>query len=215
MNKKVFICIAIITALALPASTQTIVIEQEAVKAAKKPGVKRIGISLPAAEMGKDFDFTDAPTAVMNTLQVALTDDKVETIFLQSALPEREAKQKECDYVFISKVTRRKGGGGMFGGMMPMLAGVGAGMLPGVGGIVGSVAASTVITATTMSGGFKSKDEVAFEYRVNNVDGAVVIASTVSKLKAKKDGEDVLTPQIAQAAKVTLEKIQPQSTAAN
>lgn len=176
----------------------------------KKPGIVRIGISMPAADMGKDFDFTDAPTAVMNTIQVALTDEKVETIFLQSPLPEREAKQKQCDYVFVSKVSRKKSGGGMFGSMLPMLGSVGASMIPGVGGIVGSIAASTIITATTMSGGFKSKDEVTFEFRVSAADGTVVIPTTVTKQKAKKDGEDVLTPQISQAAKTTLEKIQPQ-----
>jgi hypothetical protein len=103
----------------------------------------------------------------------------------------------------------------MFGSMAPMLGTLGAGMIPGVGGIVGSIAASTVLTATTMSGGFKSKDEVTFEYRVVGVDGAVIIPPTVSKQKAKKDGEDVLTPQIALAAKTTLEKIQPQSAPAN
>lgn len=208
-------CFAIIVALSANCVMQAVVIEQDiAAKNAKKPGVIRIGISAPAAEMGNDFNFADAPTAVMNTLQVALTEEKVETVFLQSALPEKEAKMRQCDFVFVSKVTRKKGGGGMFGSMLPMLAGVGAGMIPGVGGIVGSIAASTVITATTMSGGFKSKDEVTFEYRVVGVDGTVVIPSTVSKQKAKKDGEDVLTPLIAQAAKITLEKIAPPQTSA-
>ncbi len=173
----------------------------------KQPGVVRIGISRPTAEMGKDFDFSDAPVAVMNTLKVALTDDNVEAVLLQSALPEREAKQAQCDYVFVSKVMRKKGGGGMFGGMGPMLAGAAAGMIPGVGGMIGSVAASTVITATTMSGGFKSKDEITFEYRFVGVDGTVVIPVTTTKQKAKKDGEDVLTPQISAAAKLALEKI--------
>ena len=98
----------------------------------KKPGTIRVGISMPVAEMGKDFTFADTPMAVMNTLQVALTDDNVETIFLQSALPEREAKQNKCDYVFISKVTRKKGGGG-FGGL---------GMLGGMRGRQGSLLSS-------------------------------------------------------------------------
>ena len=58
-----------------------------------------------------------------------------------------------------------------------------------------------------MSGGFKSKDEVGYEYRVLAADGTTIVPPTASKQKAKKDGEDVLTPQLAQAAKVTLEKI--------
>jgi hypothetical protein len=215
MYKKLVVFLALVVSISASGVMQTIVVEQDVAKALKKPGIIRIGVSAPSTDMGKDFDFADAPTAVMNTLQVALTDEKVETVFLSSALPEREAKQKQCDYVFVSKVTRKKGGGGMFGSMAPMLGTLGAGMIPGVGGIVGSIAASTVLTATTMSGGFKSKDEVTFEYRVVGVDGAVIIPPTVSKQKAKKDGEDVLTPQIALAAKTTLEKIQPQSVAAN
>lgn len=217
MHNKLIFSFGMIAALAAQAITQTIVIEQEAAKPVKKPGVTRIGISLPAAEMGKDFDFTDAPSAVMNTLQVALTDDKVEAIFLQSALPEREAKQKECDYVFVSKVTRKKGGGG-FGGLGALggLAGM-AGLIPGAGiaGAIAGAAASTVFSAASMSGGFKSKDEVVFEYRLVGVDGSVIIPPTITRQKAKKDGEDVLTPQIAQAAKLTLERIQPQKLIPN
>lgn len=175
----------------------------------KKPGMIRIGIVSPLAEMGKDFDFADTPLAVRNTLQVALTEEKVETVFLESALPEKEAKLKKCDYVFHSKVVRKKGGGGLGGlGGLGMLAGA-AGMIPGVGiaGAIAGAAASTAITAASMSGGFKSKDEVTYEYRLNAVDGTVVIPATATKVKAKKNGEDVLTPQIAKAAEVTLAKV--------
>jgi hypothetical protein len=174
----------------------------------KKPGVTRIGIVAPLAEMGKDFNFVDTPMAVRNTLQVALADENIETVFLESALPEKEAKLKKCDYVFYSRVIRKKGGGGMFGSMAPMLAGA-AGMIPGVGiaGAVAGAAASTVITATTVSGGFKSKDEVTFEYRFMSTDGTAVIPLTSTKQKAKKSGEDVLSPQIANAANAVLAKL--------
>ena len=209
MYKIRLISLAVITAFSTNMLAQQVIVipDGQNAKTPKKEGMTRIGIASPTTDMGKDFTMEDAPLAVRNTLQVALTDDKVETVFLDSTMPDREGKQKQCDYIFYSKVTRKKGGGGMFGSMAPMLAGVGAGMIPGVGGIVGSIAASTIITATTMSGGFKSKDEVAFEYRVDRVDGSPVIPITAGKLKAKKDGEDVLTPQIRQATMATLEKI--------
>ncbi|MGH9946573.1 MAG: hypothetical protein ACRD6X_05175 [Pyrinomonadaceae bacterium] len=207
MNRILILAIAVFTAFATTSLSQTVVVMPDDVKTLKKPGVIRIGIPMPAADMGKDFTQEDTPMAIRNTLQVALTDDNVETVFLESALPDREAKQKQCDFIFYSKVTRKKGGGGMFGGMGPMLAGVGAGMIPGVGGIVGSIAASTIITATTISGGFKSKDEVGFEYSFSNINGTPVIPSTATKQKAKKDGEDVLTPQIRAATDATLAKI--------
>jgi hypothetical protein len=173
----------------------------------KNPGVIRIGITAPTAEMGQGFESSDTGLAVRNTLSVALKNENTEIIILESGLPEQEAKQKNCDYIFYSKVTRKKGGGGMFGAMGPMLAGAAAGMIPGVGGIVASIATSGVITASTLSGGFKSKDEVAFEFRVSGADGSTVIPATVTKQKAKKDGEDVLSPQIAKAAEAVLAKI--------
>lgn len=216
MYKKVFTTIAIVAALAASAFPQTDpripeqMLSSSPVQAKeKKPGTMRIGIVSPLAEMGKDFSFADTPMAVRNTLEVALTEENIETVFLESALPEKEAKLKKCDYIFFSKVTRKKGGGG-FGGMMGlgMLAGA-AGMIPGAGiaGAIAGSAASTAISVASMSGGFKSKDEVAFEYRLAAADGTMLIPATATKQKAKKDGEDVLTPQIAQAAKTALEKI--------
>ncbi len=181
----------------------------------KKPGFIRIGIVSPIAEMGNDFSFADTPMAIRNTLQVALAEETVETIFLESALPEKEARLKKCDYIFFSKVVRKKGGGG-FGGLggLGMLAGA-AGMIPGAGiaGAIAGAAAATAISAASMSGSFKKKDEVGFEYRFIAVDGTVLIPATASKLKAKTDGEDVLTPQISAAATAALAKLpkpQPQ-----
>jgi hypothetical protein len=173
----------------------------------KKPGSIRVGITAPTAEMGNDFDAGNTPMAVRNTLAVALKNDNVETVILDSGLPEQEAKQKECNYIFYSKVTRKKGGGGFFGSMGPMLAGAAAGMIPGVGGVIASVATSTVMTASAISGGFKSKDEIGFEYRVMGLDGTTLIPTNGTKQKAKKNGEDVLTPQIQQAATATLAKV--------
>jgi hypothetical protein len=177
-------------------------------KGPKKPGVIRIGIAQPSIDMGNDFQsqVQDPATAVRNTLAVALKTAVIETLYLETSLVEQEAKQNDCDYIFYSTVKRKKGGG-MFGMMGPMLAGAAAGLIPGVGGMIGSVAASTVITATTMSGGFKSKDEVTFEYRVTGVDGSIVVPPASSKQKAKKDGEDVLTPQIQNAAVTTVAQI--------
>jgi hypothetical protein len=211
MYKIRLIILAVIAAFStnILAQTAPVLPDGQIGAAPKKDGVIRIGIVSPLAEMGNDFSFADTPMAVRNTLQVALTEEKIETVFLESALPEKEARLKKCDYIFFSKVTRKKGGGGFGGmGMLGGLAGM-AGMIPGVGiaGAIAGAAASTAISVASMSGGFKSKDEVGYEYRVLSADGTTVVPPTTSKLKAKKDGEDVLTPQIAQAAKITLEKI--------
>lgn len=214
MFKSLFAATMVIGLCALAAFAQDIPSPNQQL-GEKKPGVMRIGIIAPIAEMGMDFSYADTPLAVRNTLEVALADDKIETVFLESALPEKEAKIKKCDFVFYSKVTRKKGGGG-FGGLMAagMLAGA-AGMIPGAGliGAVAGSAASTAISVASMSGGFKSKDNVTFEYRVSAIDGTVVIPATVTNQKAKKDGEDVLTPQISKAAEMTLQKLVPKPAA--
>lgn len=217
MYKSLFAMIAFFAAFSAAAFPQTDARAPEpALKnssapppADKKPGVIRIGVVSPIAEMGKDFNFADTPMAVRNTLAVGLAEENVETVFLESALPEKEARLKKCDYIFFSKVTRKKGGGG-FGGMGALggLAGM-AGMIPGAGiaGAIAGSAASTAISVVSMSGGFKSKDEVGFEYRLQAADGTVLIPATASKLKAKKDGDDVLTPQIQAASEAALLKI--------
>lgn len=209
MYTKLMLTVAGVVLLSTVSLAQTVIFVQDNAKTPKKPGVIRIGIATPAADMGKDFTMQDTPTALRNTLSVGLTDENVETVFLESAMPDREAKQKECDYVFYSKVTRKKGGGG-FGSMAALggLAGM-AGMIPGVGiaGAIASSAASTAISVASISGGFKSKDEVAFEYTFSRLDGTVVIPATTSKQKAKKDGEDVLTPQIRAATTNALSQI--------
>jgi hypothetical protein len=75
MYRNLAVCLAFIFSFYANAITQPIVVEQDVAKALKKPGIIRIGVSAPATDMGIDFDFADAPTAVMNTLQVALTDE--------------------------------------------------------------------------------------------------------------------------------------------
>jgi hypothetical protein len=175
----------------------------------KAAGILRIGIAQTALELGKDFQSqADPSVALKNTLAVALKTARTETIILDSGLPEQEAKQKDCDFILYTKVTRKKGGGGMFGMMGPMLASTALSMIPGVGMIAG-VAVQAVMTTATLSGGFKSKDEVAFEFHLSKPDGTAVIPSTTTKQKAKKDGEDVLTPQIETASKTILGKINP------
>ncbi len=209
MRNIVSAIIATLTLFAAAAFPQSVAIPQDPVKQEKKPGVIRIGIVAPMAEMGKDFSYADTPLAVRNTLEVALAGDNIETVFLESALPEKEAKLKKCDYVFYSKVTRKKGGGGFGGlGQLGGLAGM-AGMIPGAGiaGAVAGAAASTAISVASVSGGFKSKDEVSYEYRLSAVDGTAIIPATVTKQKAKKNGDDVLTPQISAAADLVLAKL--------
>ncbi len=89
-----------------------------------------------------------------------------------------------------------------------MVAATAGGLIPGVGGIIGGMAGSAVGTAT-LAGGFKSKDEITFEYYLTAPDGKERLPKTTSKQKAKKDGEDVLTPQLRTAALTVIQEVSP------
>jgi hypothetical protein len=72
------------------------------------------------------------------------------------------------------------------------------------GGIAGAVAAGAVSTAATGAAGLathvKAKDEITFEYRLVPTSGQTAPLANSASAKAKRDGEDVLTPLIEQAA---------------
>ncbi|MDQ3088090.1 MAG: DUF4412 domain-containing protein, partial [Acidobacteriota bacterium] len=193
---------------ALPTTTATNTTET-ALKP-KKPGVIRIGIAKPSVKMPGDKEDTTAPlvlsSAVRDSLVDALKAETVEAIRLNSDAPESEAKQTECDYIFYANVTQKRGGGGMFGKMIAMGAiSIAGAMVPGVGGMVASTVASQVM-AQQMGKIAKAKDEFTFDYKVTDLNAAVM-SKAVTKAKAKEDGEDVMTPLIKQASTTVMGEI--------
>lgn len=176
----------------------------------KKPGVIRIGIAKPKVQMPGDKDDTTAPlvmsSAVRDSLIDSLKGETVEAIRLNSDAPEAEAKQTQCDYIFYTNVTQKRGGGGMFGKMIAMGAVMTVGaMVPGMGGMVASTVASQVMSQQ-MGKISKAKDEFTFDYKVTDLNAAVM-SKAVTKAKVKEDGEDVLTPLIKQASTTFLGEI--------
>ena len=94
----------------------------------------------------------------------------------------------------------------MFKSMVLMGAATMAGaMIPGVGGLIASTVASQVM-GQTMGKMAKAKDEFSLDYKVVDMDKAV-LSKAVTKNKTEKDGEDVLTPQIKQASVAVLAEI--------
>ena len=174
----------------------------------KKTGVIRIGIARPNVKTPNSKDDVSAPleisAAVRDSLVGELTADKVEAIRLSTDAPETEARQKECDYIFYANVTQKRGGGG-FGKMFAMEAlSIGLSMVPGVGMIAGTV--GSVVLQQTMGKTAKAKDEFTFDYKITDLK-SIVLSQAVTKAKTKKDGEDVLTPQVRQASKLVLAEL--------
>ena len=79
----------------------------------KQPGVIRIGIITPTADMGQGFEGIDAGQIVQQAFLDKLRADKIEAVPISSGvLIQEEAKIKQCDYLLYAAVKRKKGGGG-------------------------------------------------------------------------------------------------------
>jgi hypothetical protein len=171
--------------------------------APKKAGAVRIGLVLPAAKMSEGIPASTAAEAVRNTFAGFLNGPSIEVVALNARMPDQafaEARQSQCDYVLFSGLTQKKGGG-MFGKIAGGIAGVAGSAVP-YGGSAGEAAARTAIyTTATIATSVKAKDEVSLDYKLHSAEnaGSPVIQNT-TKVKARSDGEDVITPQVEGAA---------------
>lgn len=160
----------------------------------KRPGVIRIGIVTPTADMGQGFEGIDAGEIVQSAFVDKLKAEKVEAVPISSGvLIQQEAKMKECDYLLYVDIKRKKGGGGGFFKKMILTN------LACMGGNAACAAASGA-NAATMSGRLKNNDEITLTYHVDKTEGGSAVASTSVKKKAEKDGDDVLSPMIDEAS---------------
>jgi hypothetical protein len=178
-------------------------------QSAKQPGVIRIGLAaVKTGAVGDAINAADLAAAVQNTLTSYLKVPNIEVVNLEARLSSAiaaEAQQKECDYVIYANVSHKKGGGGGFGGMFGQALGsaigqTGIGHTGSVAGnIAGQIATQSIVSATSVSSSVKSKDEITLDLKVNKADGAAAIAK-VYKVKAKSNGDDIISQVIEQAA---------------
>ena len=163
---------------------------------AKAPGVIRIGIVTPTADMGQGFEGFDAGTVVQQSFLDKLKADKIEAVPISSGvLIQEEAKVKQVDYLLYVDIKRKKGGGGGFLTKM-IIANIGC-----MAGNAACAAASAAAGAGAAANHIKNKDEITLEFHLNKPDGSSAVGSTTLKKKAEKDGDDVLSPMISDASK--------------
>ncbi len=192
------------TAGATPAATDAAA--ATAAPGAKKPGVIRIGIMQPKADMGNGQMGTSAGDPVRTLEEQYLSGPKVEIVKLGAMLPVQataEAKVLACDYILTSSLSQKKGGG--FGNLRTLTTV--ASMVPGIGmatragSMVAQAAAATAVAAASQaSAGVKAKNEVTFEYNLTLLSSGAKVLGTAQKAKAQSDGQDVITPMVQQAA---------------
>ena len=177
---------------------------------AKQNGVVRIGLStVKTGAVGDSINAADLAAAVQSTLTNFLKVPNVEVVPIEARLSSAiaaEAQQKECDYVIYTNVSHKKGGGGGgFGGMFGHALGsaigaTGIGHTGSVAGnVAGQIATQTIVSATSLSGNVKSKDEITLDLKLNKGDGSAAMAK-VYKVKAKSNGDDIISQVIEQAA---------------
>ena len=177
------------------------------------PGTLRIGLTVKTGAVGEGITAADLAAAVQNTLGQYLKGTKIEVVALEAKLASaqaEEAKQKECDQILTITASHKKGGGGGFGfgkmlGSVVSQTGIGhTGST--VGNIAGQVATNAIVSATSMSGNIKSKDEITLDLAMSATGGATTLAKQF-KAKAKSNGDDIISAVIEQAAQAILDAV--------
>lgn len=179
-----------------------------AVAAAGEPspsGSTCIGI-VSASVQGVEGSAGDFGASVGDLFVSYLKGPSIQVIQLQARLASQaieEAKQQSCDHVLTATLTRKRGGSG-FGKVMGQAAGSAAWYIPGGGtaksAIARGVAVATAQAVASLASTTRAKDEMRLEYRVSSPAGATVVGPKTEKLKAKVDGEDLLTPLVEKAS---------------
>lgn len=181
----------------------------------KQPGVIRIGIAdVKTGAIGEGITATELAAAVKNTFIQYLKVPNVEIVTLDAKLAsaiDQEARAKECDFVLYSTVSHKKGGGGfgkMFGSALGSAIGrTGIGHTGSTAGnIAGQIATQSIVSATSVSSQVKAKDEISLDVKVTSLAGAGGL-SKAYKVKAKSDGDDIVSAVIEQAAEAIVASI--------
>ena len=184
----------------------------------KAPGKIRIGIAPAQAQLGQGNNAqADYATPIRNAIIFMMAGPAVEIAALDARIPiqvQAEAQQKQCDYILMSGVTVKHGGGSlgkfmkagnMAANMNPMVM-----MTKSMSTMAASQAAAQAAAMTSQqqavnqlsnfNGQIKSKDDVTVDYQLYAIGQAGPKLQNSLKGKAKSDGEDVLTPLIQQTA---------------
>jgi len=181
----------------------------------KKPGVVRIGVVAPRAQMGQGNSGANVAEPIRSTIMQYLTGPSQEVVPLMAMLPtqiDAEAKSKDCDYVLYSTMSQKLGGGGLgalkkFGAMSSMVPGIGMATGTMTGMMVGAAAGSAVSGAASVAGTVKAKGIVTFEYKLMAPGSTSALIANTDNLKATTDGEDVISPLIEKAATSILDAV--------
>ena len=163
----------------------------------------------PASVKETSGNAAGAMDAVRESFTSFLTGPSLSVAPLKARLESQvreEAKLAGCPFVLFTSVNhKRKQGSSLLGRAASGALQQGAWRAGSVAGsAVGSMAASAAAGAasaavTDWTYTVRTKDELSLDYRLEADDGTVLVERK-GKRKAESDGEDLLTPQVEQAA---------------
>jgi hypothetical protein len=180
---------------------------------AKKEGMIRIGLAnVKVGAVTEGMNPQALAQVIQNTFGDYIKTPQVELVPLEAKLQsaiDAEAKSKECDYVLYTNASYKKGGGGgMFGKMIGNVAGSAIGHV-GYGStgaaVAAGVAQTAIYTAASMAGNVKSKDEITLEIKLAAPESANAVLAKQFKVKAKSDGDDIITTVIEQTSQAVVD----------
>lgn len=184
-----------------------------------------VGVALPRAQLGQPNGASaDVAEPVRQALLAYLKGPVIEVIPLEARIPlqiNAEAKEKNCAFVLYTDVTQKPKGKGL--AMLKKLAPL-ASAVPMMGGagdmssMAASMAAQQVMQASMQSAqedamqqamaqisgaqksNVKAGDTLTFEYRLVKPNEQDPLKADKIEVKAKNNGEDVLSPMIEAVA---------------
>ncbi len=165
-----------------------------------------IAMVLPSAT-GVGGDATAFAGSLRELFNSYLTGPSVRTINIEARLSSQaveEARQKGCSHVLLTTIAMKRNDGSGWGKALGRAAGTAAWHVPYAGGATGAAARGAAIAGaeaiSAVAYDTRAKDEASLEYRIGTVDTVLRAPVKTSKAKAKRDGEDVLTPLVEKAA---------------
>ncbi len=187
---------------------------EPATPSAKKAGI-RIGVAQPKAQMGQGNSGANVAEPIRAMIIQYLAGPGQEVIPIEAMIPsqiEAEAASKHCDYVVYSAITQKTSGSAL--GLLKMMGPM-ASMVPGVGMLAGGAGAAitTVGLGAVMSGSasaastVKAKSDVTLEYKLLALGNTNPVVANTETIKAKDNGQDVISPLVEHAATAILDGI--------
>ena len=156
-----------------------------------------IGVALLHGQIGQGADIsTPTQLSLMNDLRGAhLQVVALESSDMQQAVA--EGAQKNCAYVLLTRISQGRSKSG--GGLMNKMAMLKPSRTPNHG-LAPSADAQAADLADVEHAVIKSGDNVTLEYRLMARGGTAPVSEGKLEGKAQTDGEDVLSPLLAQLA---------------